>query len=304
MRYLRNVLGLCLLLLTVWGLSYFCKRKTGDFTLMGITPHPPFNPAWETPSPTPQQQEEIDLALSQPYHYLGKGGQCFVFASADGAYVIKFFKQKTYTIPLWHALIPPYLFDRYKEKKQWKRQDKIQRDFWSYKYALEVIPEQTGVLFVHLNPTEHLQRRLTFTDRLHIAHTVSLDAFDFVLQRRAEMISPAMLRMIRAGEIQEAKELIDNLCHLVLFRCMQGLEDRDPEVRTNCGLLGKEVIKIDVGRFSLNPALRSPERYQAELSKVIRPLQKWLRPESEELANYCEQAIRSGRTSHTPSPRM
>ncbi len=280
------------LLMLYFSLSYFCEKQTKGFSLIGILPHRPFNPSWQTRDPLPEELQQIDKALAQKYHYLGRGGQCYAFISEDGSYVIKFLRQKVYSVPLWHNWIPiPYLFDRYKNKKRWKREDKLMRDFSSYKFAFEEIQEMTGLLLVHLNQTQHLKTRLTLTDRLNIEHTLDLDRFDFVLQKKAEMISPTIINLIQSGQIDKAKQLIDLIAKLIIERCQKGLEDWDPEVRTNCGLIADRVIKIDVGRFIPNEEMKSVQMCKRELDRIIGPFQEWLRHESPLLADYCDEAI-------------
>ena len=273
-------------------LSYFCEKQTKGFSVLGILPDRPFDPAWQTKSPSSVEQEEIDIALAQKYSYLSKGGQCYAFVSADGNYVIKFLRQKVYRVPLWHKLIPiPFVFDRYKEKKRLKREDKLLRDFSSYKFAFEELQEMTGLLFIHLNPTQHLKRHLTVSDRLHIEHQLDLDRFDFVLQKRAQMISPTISALIQQKRIDEAKQLIDQVVQLVIERCQKGLEDWDPEVRTNCGFIEGRVIKIDVGRFIPNEEMKTAQMCRRELLRIIEPFQGWLCHQSAPLADYCDEAM-------------
>ena len=297
---LRKWISFCLMILLLYSLYFtlerFCYTQTDGLTLLGISSNRPFDPQWQTRSLSPEEHIELKEAFSQKYRYFGCGGQCYAFFSEDGKYALKFFKQKLYTIPLWHHLIPiPYIFDRYKEKKRWKRQDKIQRDFSSYKTAFEDLQELTGVVYVHLNRTDHLQQSITLIDRLHIEHSLDLDRFDFILQKRAEMIYPKLESLIQQDQIEPAKQIIDQIKTLILTRCQQGYEDWDPNIKTNCGLLanktGYQAIKIDIGRFIVNPEMQTPQMCQAELTKILSPLHTWLKEQNSQLAQYCHQAM-------------
>lgn len=291
-RSFRQFLILAGILILCFTLTRFCRKQTDGFTITGISSNRPFNPAWQTHSLSPEEQEELNTALSQKYQYFNRGGQCYVFLSEDGNYVIKFFKQQTYTIPLWHHFIPiPYVFDLYKEKKQWKRQDKLSRDFLSYKASFDELQSMTGLVFVHLNRTQDLQRTLTVIDRLHIEHPLDLDQFDFVLQKRAQLISPAIAELVQHDQIPQAKQIIDQIAELIVDRCQKGLEDRDPEIRTNCGLLEGRVIKIDVGRLTPNEEMKTPAMCRSELIKIMGPFKEWLQPVDAQLAAYCDEAI-------------
>ena len=85
---LAGILALCL------ALAHFCRAQTKGFTITGISSNRPFNPAWQTRSLLPAEQEELNTALSQKYQYFNRGGQCYVFLSADGNYVIKFLSNR------------------------------------------------------------------------------------------------------------------------------------------------------------------------------------------------------------------
>lgn len=273
-------------------LSNFCEKRTDTFTIGAISSNRPFDPAWQTHPLSSDEKSEMDLALSQKYRYFGKGGQCYAFFSEDGKYVIKFFKQKCYKIPLWHHFIPiPFVFDRYKEKKRLKRLDKIQRDFFSYKVAFEDLQDITGLLYVHLNQTQDLKRSVAIIDLLNIEHRLDLDKFDFILQRRADMIYPTLARLIEEKDSDHSKQIIDQVVNLIVHRCKKGYEDWDPNVRTNCGLLNDRVIKIDVGRFIANENMKSKEMCRSELVRITSPFKEWLKNKDPDLAAYCDDAV-------------
>jgi len=294
-RWKRYLFPLLTTLIVVGGyfpLARFCEKRTDTFTIGAISSNRPFDPAWQTHPLTPEQKDELDSALAQKYHYFGKGGQCYAFFSKDGNYVVKFFKQRVYQIPLWHRFIPiPYLFDRYKEKKRLKRLDKIQRDFFSYKVAFEDLQEITGILYVHLNQTTDLKKTLAIVDLLNIEHRLDLDKFDFIVQRRADMIYPTLSRLIDEGNSERSKQIIDQVIDLIVHRCRKGYEDWDSNIRTNCGLLNNAVIKIDVGRFIANKQMKSSEMCRSELLRVTTPFKEWLKDKDPALANYCDEAV-------------
>jgi hypothetical protein len=290
--FVAAVWKLLVVLALYLGLSDFCNKRTDTFTIAAISSNRPFDPQWQTRPLSSEELSERDTALSQKYRYFGKGGQCYAFFSEDGKYVIKFFKQRVYTIPLWHHFIPiPYVFDRYKDKKRWKRQDKLQRDFFSYKVAFEDLKEMTGILYVHLNPTKDLKRSITIVDLLNIEHHLDLDQFDFILQKRADMIYPTITTLLKEGQIDPIKQIIEQVVDQIDLRCHRGYEDWDPNVRTNCGLLNDRVIKIDVGRFIHNEKMKTPEMRRSELVRITTPFKEWLKTQEPLLASYCDEAV-------------
>ena len=149
----------------------FCIHETSKFSINEIASKRPFNSAWDLKPLSPPEKKEVLQALSQSFSYLSYGGQCFVFQSADQKYVIKFFKQSLYELPLWLKFTPhPWPIQRYYEKKRLHRIDKLQRDFESYKISFEELKEESALLFVHLNKSFDLHKEITITDRLGISH--------------------------------------------------------------------------------------------------------------------------------------
>src|SRR3569832_1407459 len=86
---MRWIIKLALFILCFYGVAKFCKKQTGSFTIARITSDLKFHPEWEVNN---TQEKEAQKALAQPYRFLGKGAQSFVFASEDGQWVIKFFR--------------------------------------------------------------------------------------------------------------------------------------------------------------------------------------------------------------------
>jgi hypothetical protein len=289
---MKLLLRLSLLTAALWGVGRFCIRATDKFTIEAIRSNRPYDATWETRPLSAGEREELERALDQPYTYFGRGGQSFVFFSADGQYALKFFRQEVFTPPVWLNTLPlPFFLDRYKEKKNWKRRDKLERDFGSYKIAFEELPEETGIVYVHLNKTHVWNKPLQIIDRLGIAHALDPNAFEFVIQRRAELIYPTITRLVRSGDLPQARALISQSLQFIVDRAKKGYHDRDPNIRTNCGLLDGRVIKIDVGRFVKMEAMRTPEIYKAEVKRIGAPLRAWLAEAHPELTSAYDEAL-------------
>ena len=93
------------------------------------------DPRWKQGSST----EEIQPILSQPFSYLGKGSQCYVFESQDGNYVLKFFRHRRYQPPKWITLFAPH---NYLERKRERREELFQSCF----LAQEELRESSGLI--------------------------------------------------------------------------------------------------------------------------------------------------------------
>src|SRR6266567_3530070 len=92
MFYFRCVMWAALLVGGFCTVGYLCKGPTRSFALCKISSSLPPNKEWETAPLEGESERELERALCQPYHFLSKGAQAFVFKSEDGRYVIKFFK--------------------------------------------------------------------------------------------------------------------------------------------------------------------------------------------------------------------
>ena len=201
--------------------------------------------------------DELQI-LNQPYTFLDKGAQSFVFASQDGNYVIKFFRH--------HHM---------------KKQGKLDKDFNSYKLAFNHLKQETGLLFLHLNKTTHLNQTLDLVDKLGIHHKIPLDQFEFLVQKRAQLVYPALQTFMQQGETDNAKEALTNLVHFLVHRSKLGIFDKDPDLNSNFGLIGTEVVQIDIGRFKH----QKPQLNKDEIIRITDNLHQWL------MVNYPELDI-------------
>ncbi|NGX39056.1 MAG: hypothetical protein KR126chlam1_00376 [Chlamydiae bacterium] len=281
-----------ILLVILFATARFCQKQTDHFTILGISSNREYNPQFATRSLSIQEGLELDKALSQPYTYFGCGGQAFAFFSEDGEYVIKFFKQRLFRRSFLLNTLPlPKILHRYREKRNWKRDDKLERDFFSYKTAFDELQEETRVLYSHLNPTYHLKKKLEIIDRLGIHHFLNLDQFDFIVQRRAVRVYDHIEALMQNQKEKEAKEAIRRVFHLISTRAKKGYRDRDPNVRTNCGFIGDQAIKIDVGRFVISPEMASPEGHDEEILRITAPFKEWVNTHYPQLIPSYEEGL-------------
>lgn len=237
---------------TLFFLYRFCERETDGFRISRIS---------HTASAVVDVAPEISQILNQKFHYLGSGGQFWVFVSDDDRYVLKFFKTKKAT--------------------------KRQRDLESCKLAFNSFKEETGLLYLHLNKSECNLKTL-LEDKLHIEHCLLLDDKEFILQKKALLAYEHLSKLMKEGKIDEAKEAISQICQLIIKRCKKGIFDEDPRLHCNCGFIDNKAILIDFGRLKADPKRASPEIYQKDLRKVTAKFKRWLEVHYPELVSYLE----------------
>lgn len=215
-------------------------RNSDDaFSLHAISTHRKYRSDWETHSLTPQEKADLKKALAQKYHYLACGQQAFAFLSEDGNYVLKFLKQKLFKTPRF-----------WDKKKRWEKQNKLERDFASYRLAFDALQQETGLVFVHLNPSLDLPSELVVVDDHKKTHHLNPNNISFILQKRAELVYPTIDRLMAEGAVDEARQALDSILALFASRVRKGIADSDPDLDKNFGFIEGRAIQIDVGRFT------------------------------------------------------
>lgn len=294
------------------GLQQLIEIKTRGFCLQKIQADDlPFQAHWETTPLTQTQESEIDALLSQPYTLLGSGSECYAFASADGKAVIKFFKldharpvyfQKGLFLedhsalagtlsdhPLTKAdLLSPV--DKWMKRFLGIREFRLLRTFSSIKLAYDELKDETGLLYLHLNPTKRFNKTLSIYDASGIRHEIDLDSARFFLQKRAVPLEKHFATLKQQNADALAKKSIDSLIQMLLTRCQKGYSDRDI-LNRNLGYIGTQAIEIDSGSFIKNPRMKEPWLYKQELFYATLELKLWLKKHYPEMVDYLETRV-------------
>lgn len=174
----------------------------------------------EVVDPRWRVENTIDISpiLSQPFYYLGKGCQCFVFLSADQSCVIKFFKEK-------HL----------------KKKDRRQKVFDGCFLAYHFLQEDCGLLYMHLCQEPLPVQMITLYDKLGFAHTIDLEMHSFYIQKKGT----PFLSLSEDEKIQYS-EAINSLINK---RALADIADKDPALYQNLAICEGRPIFVDVGQF-------------------------------------------------------
>ncbi len=274
---IKRLTLLCLTIVLLYYLAIFCNKMTDNFSIAKIHSDLPYNPNWETSPLSEEAKHQLEDALSQKFHYLGYGGQCFVFASEDGNYVIKFFKhkiRKPYSLLLNISL--PGFIDKKRQHRLNKILFKLNRDFTSYKIAFEELREETGLIYVQLNKKKWLNRTIHIIDKIGIEHSISLDDFEFIVQKKAQLIYPYIENLIQKNDLWAFKQTLHAICNKIICRSQKGIFDEDLGIHRNLGFIADEPIFMDVGRFVKDPARKNPLIYRSDLFTLMNRFRAWL----------------------------
>jgi hypothetical protein len=274
---------------------YLLKRhsiKTEGFCLSKITVVPPLNPDYTLSPLTLTEQRELACALAQEYYYLGRGGQCFAFASQDNRYVIKFIRQNKKIPPFYSKLPLPSFLKQPLQKKMSLRHKKQQRDFQSYLLSMAELKEKTGMIFLHLNQTKHLRKNLVVFDKIGKRFNLNLDDYEFLVQKKGELIYDQIDHFMQQGQISRAEALISSIIKSVIERSTGSIMDDDAKIHRNFGCIEEQCIFIDVGRFRKEPRICDPKEYTEHLHAITRKFSDWLDGKYPELKEYLEEHLK------------
>lgn len=291
-HYLPTVLKVGLAVAVLLGVRRFCDDRTSGFTAAMIDRHIPQDARWNTTSLSLEEEKNLARILDQPFYFLGRGGQSYVFVSKDRKIVLKFFK-KNHAVPdSWieklDQLIPLSLAPFRREHLQ-TREERFQAIFASCKLAYENLKKETGLIYLHLNPTQAKHKTIQIYDRCGIAHTVDLDSTSFIVQKKAHLIFSKIKRQLQQNDVEGAKRSICTMIDYIAARSKAGIRDTDNALKRNYGYIEDMPITVDVGSFVLDETLKSAKAYKKEVVRKTRKLRKWIEKNHSELLPFYQE---------------
>jgi hypothetical protein len=286
------ILKVFLFLFSFWAVQRFCHKQTEGFELYKIRSEQEIESPALSPSLSDEDRAALQTIFSQPFYFLASGGQSYAFISQDQKTILKFFKNHHIRFWQWLNRLPlPTSLESYRQKMLRKKQHQSPAFFESCKISYLEFRERTGLIYLHLHKAPCFNRQLTLIDKLGIAHSIDLDSTPFALQKTAEFTKPKLKKLIVENDITAAKQCLESLLGLMVERCQKGIRDRDPNFRRNVGFIGNQAIEIDIGSYSKDESLKTPEKFKEEVLDKTQKLKRWLQRKSPELHLYLCQRI-------------
>lgn len=250
---LKSIFSLLLLILSFGCIDRYFFKQNDSFCLKQIFPKWAHLVHFET-----ELSNEIHHILQQPFGYLCKGKQSFVFVSQDGQWVLKF----------------PRL-SREEMRLSWKskRKSSFQK---ATKTVFEDLQEEAGLIYVHYQPTKILGKTL-FIDHLGSEYLLPLDDFPFYLQKHGENFFSYF------DHSEAPKILIEKTIQLFTSLYDKKIIDQDPLLETNFGIAEGSPFLLDFGQCEFSDSLPGREQY---LLQMTHSLGSKLLRESPELYDY------------------
>lgn len=256
--------------LGVWATARFCHHKTKGFRMSKIQNNTSCLP--QSSSPLPSEYKEL---LNQKFRYLGRGLQSFSFVSEDGETVLKIFNNRYQRRLQWLRLFPSKEKEEY-NKKKWAL------SFASYALAYQQLKKETALLFFHPSKSTDCPQ-VKIIDPIGIEHPIDLNQYGFALQKKVTMAYPYFSKLAQEKDYARAERAFHSLFELLKGKMEQGIDDKDPLIRTNFGFYNDKAVQVDIGPFSLNSSLTDSDKQREELIKISTPLRHFLENEHPEL---------------------
>ncbi len=252
----------------------------------------PVTDEWKTSQLSTCQLQEVEKICAQPFIYLGKGSQAYAFMSQDGQYVLKFFKCYHLQPAKWLETFSfPGKYEEWRKMAIGRRQKKIDDTLKSYKLTDKHLRTESALIALQILPSSYFSQEVLIIDKLGRKHRVNLANYGFILQRKVNLILPKLEKWIQANNMKKAKKSLKSLIALMVERSKKGIQDSDPDVHKNAGLIHTKAVFIDVGSFHYNQDAVKEEVIVQDLKKITNRLKNWLENKNSSLAAYIDELI-------------
>lgn len=235
---------------------------------------------------------EIQEILNQPFRYFAKGTQSYVLISEDGKYVLKFFKQKHLKPPIL-AQIGTYLplASKHANRIIEQRKEKQARLLHACKLGYDCMVNDSGIVYLHFNPTNYLQDKLIIYDKIGTIHTINPNEVGFYLQLKGTPLRKYFIQFRNSEDLEGAKKALSELFHYLVDRSHRGILDRDPNFGNNLGFFGDRPGNLDVGAVELDVLIKNPVEYKRRIVDHMSSFHRWLMFEYPELVSSYEREL-------------
>lgn len=257
---------------------------TDDFHLGNITFPLERREEWDFPANS-QEIEEVREILAQKFTYIGKGAQSYVFGSEDGKWVIKFFKFKHLKPSFFISLLPPIgPLEEIKTQNEKRKKRKLEGVFEGHLIAYRYNKDNSGVKFLHFNPTVGLHLKTHLVNKLGFEHAYDLSSVVFVLQKKGETLRTTLSKLFKDGNGALAAQRAIKVLDMYREEYQRHVWDRDHGISHNIGFIEDQPFHLDVGKLSYTQEPQSKEFYQNDLKTVARKINQWAQE------NYLEES--------------
>ena len=238
-----------------------------------------------------QDVDHLHALIDMPYHYLGRGRQCYAFASSDGRYILKLPRFDRYTLPFFWRVMPSWFMDGYRNELLQGRQERLVFTLESFRIAATDLRNETAVVYLHLHQTKSLPERFVVYDRLNRPVNINLNHTAFVLQEKKAIMMPLCIKAMREKDRKTIEKMLLAFLDIIDLRAQKGIFNRDPSFLKNFGWDGEKSIQIDIGSFWRRSDLPPEVGYFMSLRDGTTPFRQWLAKMDPELLDWFEHQL-------------
>jgi len=233
---------------------------------------------------------ETKKILSQDFHYLTKGRECFIFESADKKYVLKFFdSSRYYTKYFFPNVSLPKFLDNYRKKHYVRRSNKLAFNLSSAKLAFKNLKEDSALIYVNLNISDNFDNKIKIKNKYGKSFDLDLNNIFFILQKKCDIFYQVYEK---TTDEKYKLYLIESFLEMAHNRTKKLIIDDDiGKKRRNWGLINNKAVTIDIGRWYFDEKLKTLFGYKKEMIKATKILKKYLEDNEPEKINFLNQKL-------------
>lgn len=291
---LKKGITFFLTVLLIFGGIRFYYHLTDDFRISNMTYQLPFEAPWVVPPLTIDEHKHLAQIVNQKFSYIGKGAQCYAFASEDQQYVLKFFKFKHLKPNVFIEFLPPiFPFKDYRQKCIERKKRKLVSVFNGYDLAFRENREIAQLIYLHLIPTTHLKLKVIVSDKIGLEREISLDEVVFLIQKKGDTLRTRLHHFLKQNRLEEAKKAISDILKMYLIEYKKGICDHDHGVMHNTGFIENQPFHLDVGKLNKDSRMCNVDVFKEDLEHVVWKIDSWIHGSYpryyEEISNFLAQ---------------
>ena len=225
--------------------------------------------------------QPFPLSAKQNFYFLTKSSSSIVFASDDGSSVFKLFINKPFSKSSWREYIP-LLSDLSKMRKFYRAR---KAKFEACCNAEKLMPRDTGILYYHLTPTDHLREKITLHGDHGAIFNINLDEAEYYIQKKATVSSD----YFKTAPLEQAKESLRKLLVFTKQRYNEGIVMIDLQLESNFGFINDEPVRLDIEHLKQDPKwAQNHHKHFAEQTALFR---SWLKDNRPELISHYDDTL-------------
>ncbi len=269
----------------------FHVQAPSGFAFKKVVSHHTYQSKWDTGPLTEGQKLLLAKVASQPFDYLRSEETCYVFVSRDKSLLFKLFNQTYMQTRSLFNITPfkyiPY-FGRQQAIKRMKNTNWRNRAFTSCLAAYQRFAKQTGLLYLHLNKTNEIKKKVTLFPKKGAKVCIDLDSMEFLIQKNGVPVCTYLEEIMAKNNIEKARQAISSIFDLIIARGRAGIAEFDGDHDYQIGFIDGRACFSCVDFFRLVPPTHPN---LADFYKITKHINEYLLDKYPELASFLDAQI-------------